>query len=130
MAAVTETVDAVQGGRTRWQYLTAGLAFTLQAIHLSLVPESVVITLLPGVFFLAVAIGQGLLGVSLLFDSGRWTRRAGIVFNSLLVVIWVLTRLVPLAALTGSTRLPIEPLGIAAVVVELTLVGLLFRLHH
>ncbi len=114
---------------TRDQYLAAALAFTSQAIHLWMLPETFVISLLSGVFFFTVAVGQGLLGVRLLFDLGRWTRRLGIVFNVLLPLIWILTRIVPLAALTGSTRLPVEPLGIIATVAEFTLVGLLLRVR-
>ena len=114
---------------TRDQYLAAVLAFTSQSIHLWMLPEAFMITLLPGVFYFSVAVGQGLLGVRLLFEIGRWTRRLGIALNVVLPLIWILTRIVPLAALTGSTRLPIELLGIIATIVELTLVGLLLRVR-
>ena len=129
MGSLTERVDPVQVGRAENEYLAAALAFISQISHLWMLPEAFVITLLPGVFFFTVAVGQGLLGVRLLFDLGRWTRRLGIVVNVLLPLIWILTRIVPLAPLTGSTRLPVEPLGIIATVAEFTLVGLLLRVR-
>ena len=52
-------------------------------------PGQLVVAMLPGMFFLLVAMGQGLLAVSLLFSPGRRTVRSGIVLNLLVVFVWV-----------------------------------------
>ena len=113
---------------TTVRYLAAVLAFTSQAIHLSILPETFVVTLLPGFFFLFVGVAQGLLGVSLLLGSGRWTPRLGIPFNLLIVALWIITRVVSLPAITGSAQSSVGLLGIGATVAEVTLVVLLLRL--
>jgi hypothetical protein len=57
------------------RYAAAALAFASELIHLWVVPGQLVAAMLPGVFFLLVAVGQGLLGASLLFGPGRWALR-------------------------------------------------------
>ncbi len=47
--------------------------------------------MLPGIFFLLVAMGQGLLAVSLLFGPARRTLRFGILLNLFVVFVWVFT---------------------------------------
>jgi len=110
-------------------YLAAALAFTSQAIHLWILPESLVLTLVPGLFFLLVGIGQGLLGVSLLFGPGRWALRLGIPLNLLIVAVWIITRIESLPAVTGTTQLTVGIFGIVATVAEAALVVLLLKLR-
>ncbi len=116
------------GGNTTICYLAAVLAFTSQAIHLWILPETFVLTLVPGLFFLFVGIGQGLLGVSLLFGPSRWALRLGIPLNSFIVAIWIITRIESLPALTGAANLTIGTLSIVATVAETALVLLLIKL--
>ncbi|WP_267643909.1 hypothetical protein [Haloarchaeobius amylolyticus] len=113
---------------TTVRYLAAGLAFTSQAIHLWILPEAFVVTLLPGLFFLFVGMSQGLLGVSLLFRPGKWTLGIGILLNALIVTVWITTRIVSLPAITGSAQLNIDLAGIGAAVAEIILVLLLLKL--
>ena len=129
MTAVTERTESRKAtGNATVRYLAAVLAFASQAVHLWILPDAVVITLLPGAFFLAVAVGQGLLGVSLLFGPGRWALRLGIALNSLVVAVWLVTRVLPLPELTGIANPSIGILGIAVTIAEAALVLLLLRL--
>ncbi len=60
-------------------------------IHLWVLPGQLVVAMLPGIFFLLVAMGQGLLAVSLLFGPARRTLRFGILLNLFVVFVWVFT---------------------------------------
>jgi hypothetical protein len=84
--------------------------------------------MLPGVFFFLVAVGQGLLGASLLFGGGRWTARFGILLNVSVVLVWLLTRAVSIPQLFEPIKLPVEGLGAAATFIEVVLVVSLMRL--
>jgi hypothetical protein len=126
MATATETRRAsLVENESMTLYAAAGLAFTSQAIHLWLVPGKLVFAFLPGLFFLAVAIGQGLLGARLLFGPGAWAIRLGIPLNLSVASLWALTRVVSLPNVTGLTSPGIEPLGLAVTIAEVALVILL-----
>ena len=108
--------------------LTAALAFVSQGIHLWVLPGQLAAAMPPGVFFFLVAVGQGLLGASLLFGGGRWTARFGILLNVFVVLVWLLTRAVSIPQLFEPIKLPVEGLGAAATFVEVALVVSLMRL--
>lgn len=130
MSVVTENrTESKSTDNLSIRYLGAALAFTSQAIHLWILPEAFVVTLLPGLFFLFVGISQGLLGVSLLFGPGRWAVRLGIFLNLLIVTIWIIIRIVSLPALTGSAQSTVGLPGIGATIAEIALVAFLLRLR-
>ena len=108
--------------------LSAALAFVSQGIHLWVLPGQLAAAMPPGVFFFLVAVGQGLLGASLLFGGGRWTARFGILFNIFVVLVWLLTRAVSIPQLLEPIKLPVGGLGAAATFVEVALVVSLMRL--
>ena len=108
--------------------LAAALAFFSQGIHLWVLPGQLAAAMPPGVFFFLVAVGQGLLGASLLFGGGRWTARFGILLNVFVVLVWLLTRAVSIPQLFEPIKLPVEGLGGAATFVEVALVVSLMRL--
>jgi hypothetical protein len=108
--------------------LAAALAFVSQGIHLWVLPGQLAAAMPPGVFFFLVAVGQGLLGASLLFGGGRWTARFGILLNVFVILVWLLTRAVSIPQLFEPIKLPVEGLGAAATVVEVALVVSLMRL--
>lgn len=108
--------------------LAAALAFVSQGIHLWVLPGQLAAAMLPGVFFFLVAMGQGLLGASLLLGGGRWTARFGILLNVFVVLVWLLTRAVSIPQLFEPIKLPVEGLGAAATSVEVALVVSLMRL--
>ena len=112
------------------RYVAATLAFASQLIHLWVVPGQLVAAMLPGAFFLLVAAGQGLLGASLLFGSGRWALRLGLLLNVTAIIVWTLTRLVSVPELFEPLRLPVDGLGFLATATEVTLVVLLLRLRR
>ncbi|WP_267643492.1 hypothetical protein [Haloarchaeobius amylolyticus] len=116
-----ESNELGSSGDVALRYFGAVLAFISQAIHLWILPEAFVVTLLPGLFFLFVGIFQGVLAVRLLFRPGRWTLRLGISFNLLLTAIWVVTRFVSLPALTGSAQTKVGLLGAMAMVAQIAL---------
>lgn len=129
MSVVNESRnESVSTGNTTVRYLAAALAFTSQAVHLWILPEAFVVTLLPGLFFLFVGISQGLLGVSLLFGPGRWALHLGILLNLLVVAVWVITRIISLPALTGSVQSHVGLAGIVATVAEIVLGVLILRM--
>ena len=108
--------------------LAATLAFVSQGIHLWVLPGQLAAAMPPGVFFFLVAVGQGLLGASLLFGGGRWTAPFGILLNVCVILVWLLTRAVSIPQLFEPVRLPVEGLGAAATFVEVALVASLVRL--
>jgi hypothetical protein len=108
--------------------LAAALAFVSQGIHLWVLPGQLAAAMPPGVFFFMVAVGQGLLGASLLFGGGRWTARFGILLNVFVVLVWLLTRAVSIPQLFEPIKLPVGGLGAAATFVEVALVVSLMRL--
>lgn len=112
------------------RYAAAALAFASELIHLWVLPGQLVAAMLPGVFFLLVAIGQGLLGASLLFGPGRWALRFGILLNLFVIFVWAITRLVSVPELFEPLRLPVEGLGTVATAAEAALVVLLVRLRR
>jgi hypothetical protein len=111
-------------------YLAAALALVSELIHLWVLPGQFVASMLPGVFFLLVAMCQGLLGVSLLFGPGRWTLRFGILLNLIVIFVWSFTRVVSVPQLFAPIRMPVAGLDLAATAVEVALVVLLFRLRR
>ena len=108
--------------------LAAALAFASQGVHLWVLPGQLAAAMLPGVFFFLVAVGQGLLGASLLFGGGRWTARFGMLLNVSVVLVWLLTRAVSIPQLFEPIKLPVEGLGAAATFIEVVLVVSLMRL--
>ena len=108
--------------------LAAALAFVSQGIHLWVLPGQLAAAMPPGIFFFLVAVGQGLLGASLLFGGGRWTARFGVLLNVFVVLVWLLTRAVSLPQLFEPVKLPVESLGAATTSVEVAIVVSLMRL--
>jgi hypothetical protein len=108
--------------------LSAALAFASQGIHLWVLPGQLAAAMPPGVFFFLVAMGQGLLGASLLFGGGRWTARFGVLLNVFVVLVWLLTRAVSIPQLFEPVKLPVGGLGAAATSIEVALVVALMRL--
>jgi hypothetical protein len=111
------------------RYPAAVLALVSEVIHLWVLPGQFVVAMLPAIFFLLVAMSQGLLAVSLLFGPGRWTLRFGILLNLFVVFVWAFTRVVSVPELFEPVRLPVGGLDLAATVAEVALVVLLVRLR-
>ncbi len=110
--------------------LAATLAFVSQGIHLWVLPGQLASAMPPGLFFFLVAVGQGLLGASLLFGGGRWTACFGVLLNVFVVLVWLLTRAVSIPQLFEPIRLPVEGLGALATATEVALIFLLVRLER
>ena len=108
----------------------AALAFVSELIHLWVLPGQLVVAMLPGIFFLLVAMGQGLLAVSLSFGPGRSTVRFGILLNLFVVFVWAFTRVVSVPELFAPVRLPVDGLGAVATVVEVALLILLVMVRR
>jgi hypothetical protein len=125
-----DSCTVVGPGKATLRYPAAALAFTSELVHLWVLSGEFAAAMFPGIFFLLVAIGQGLLGASLLFGPGRWTLRFGILLNLFVVSVWVLTRLVSVPALFAPVRLPVEGLGAVATATEVALLVLLIRLRR
>jgi hypothetical protein len=117
-------------GGAALRYPAAVLAFVSEVIHLWVLPGQFVVAMLPAIFFLLVAMSQGLLAVSLLFGPGRWTLRFGILLNLSVVLVWAFTRVVSVPELFEPVRLPVGGLDLAATAVEVALVVLLVRLRR
>src|SRR5918993_3080326 len=129
MGVMTDVAYPERGGAAL-RYPAAGLALVSELIHLWVLPGQFVVAMLPGIFFLLVAMSQGLLAASLLFGPGRWTLRFGILLNLFVVLVWMLTRLVRVPELFEPIRLPADALDLAATVVEVLLLVLLVMLRR
>jgi hypothetical protein len=131
MKTVTETRKThFLGNESTVRHAAAAFAFTSQVIHLWVLPTEIVFAFLSGLFFLTVAIGQGLLGVSLLFDPRKWAISLGVLFNLSIASVWVVTRLVSLPGITGTVDPQIGILGLTATIAEVGLVILLLTLSR
>lgn len=126
MATVTETRRAsLVENESMILYVAAALAFTCQAIHLWLMAGEILFAFLPGMLFLIVSIGQGLLGVRLLFGPGAWTIRFGVLFNLVIASAWALTRFVSFPNATGTVD---SQIGIVELTAAVTAVGIVVLL--
>ena len=114
-------------------HLAATLAFAAEGIHLSVLPDQYQVWWGYGLFYLVVAMAQGILGVSLLFgDPGPTTLRLGILLNLAVVLVWAFTRVGGVPIWNRFTTLPVGDVDLAATIVELALVlllAILGRLH-
>ena len=108
--------------------LAAILAFASQGIHLWVLTGQLAVALVPGVFFLWVAVNQGFLGASLLLDGGRWTAGFGVLLNVFVILVWLLTRAISIPQLFEPIWLPVEGLGAVATMTEVVLVTVLVML--
>ena len=113
------------GARARF---AAALAFASQLLHLWVLLEAFVARPLTASFVLLAAVCQGLLGASLLFGPGRWTIRFGLLLNATIVLSWAATRVAGFPALFGFARLPVEPVGLVATLIEIALLVLLLKI--
>ncbi len=108
-------------------YASAGLSLSAALIHLRVMSEHLAEWWGYGVFFLLVALAQGLYGVALL----RWPRRplmlAGMAGNLAIVVLYIGTRTagVPFLGPDAWTPEGVGTLDLTAVAIELTLVFVL-----
>jgi len=125
-----QSMEYPERGIAALRYVAAALAFASELIHLWVLPGQFVVAMLPGIFFLLVAMSQGLLAVSLLFGPGRWTLRFGILLNLFIVLVWSFTRLVSVPELFEPIRLPADGLDLAATVMEVLLLVLLVMLRR
>jgi len=128
--ALTPRTSSARGAR--WWFrlgprlLAAILCFGAEGIHLSILPDQVQIWWGHAVFFLVIAMAQGLLGVALLFnDPGAWTLRLGIIVNIAAILAWAFTRIGGIPIRNLFVPLPAEDVDLAATLIELGLIGLL-----
>ncbi len=127
---IMKSLTYSERGGARLRYPAASLAFVSELIHLWVLPGQIVVAVLPGLFFLLVAMCQGLLAVSLLFGPGRWTLRFGILLNLFVVFVWAFTRVVSVPELFEPVRLPVDGLDLAATSAEVALLVLLVRMRR
>jgi hypothetical protein len=83
---------------------------------------------LTGSFVFLAAVSQGLLAASILFGPGKWAVRFGLLLNATIVLAWIATRVAGFPALFGFARLPVEPVGLVATVIEIALLVLLLKI--
>jgi hypothetical protein len=120
------TKDA--GGAGAMARYAATLAFASQLIHLWVLPGAFAARPLVGSFVFLAAVCQGMLAASLLVNPGRWTIRFGLLLNATIVLAWAATRVAGFPALFGFARLPVEPVGLDATVIEIALLVLLLKI--
>ena len=84
----------VKTGSQVWtaQPVAAALAFASQLVHLWILPGEFAARPLVGVPVFLAAVCEGLLAASFLLGSGRWAVRLGILLNTTIVFVWVVTR--------------------------------------
>lgn len=127
MGAKTRRRRSRFGGlRVVMRIIAAALAFGAQGVHLSILPDQVQLWWGYGLFFLIVAMAQGLLGAALIFnDPDRRTVRLGIIANLAIVAVWAVTRTGGIPGLVEFIPLPVIDLDLAATIMELSLIVIL-----
>src|SRR5207237_9321739 len=86
-------------------YVGAGVCFLSHLIHLYLLPQQYEIFFVYGLIFLVIAMAQGVIGASLLFEPGRRLLSFGLWVNALIVVLYVFTYTI--VVLVGLAFLPL-----------------------
>jgi hypothetical protein len=122
------TGTKVAGGSGVKARYAAALAFTSQLLYVWVLPGAFVARPLVGALVFLAAVCQGLLAASLLFGPGRWAVRLGLLLNATIVLAWAATRVAGFPALFGFVRLSVEPVGLVATVIEISLLVLLLRI--
>jgi hypothetical protein len=107
----------------RWRFVTILVVGLAGLIHLSLIGEHFEEQFIYGLVFTALALFQLTLALLLVWRPGPWVYRAGIWGSGIIVLIYVLTRLIPLPGASGPEE--VDLLGIAATSLEITAVVLL-----
>ena len=118
----------IGGGAGAKARYAAALAFASQLILLWVLPGEFTARPLSGSFVFLAAVCQGLLAASLLFGPGRWAVRFGLLLNATIVLAWAATRVAGFPALFGFVRLPVEPVGLVATIIEIALLVLLLQI--
>lgn len=121
---------ATEIGAFEWMlYSAAALAFFAEAMHLWVAPGHYLEWLGYGVFFLAAAVFQGVLGAALLFRARRWVFFLGAIGNLAIVLLWAYTRTVavPLGPMAGEAE-AVGVFDLACTSAEVALVILLATL--
>ncbi|MEP6666086.1 MAG: hypothetical protein ABJA81_06535 [Nocardioidaceae bacterium] len=100
--------------------------FGAEAVHVSVMDEHMTEWLPAGVFFLVLAIAEGLLSVALITTPARSTERLAIAVSLGAVALWVLSRTVgiPIGPMAGAAE-PIGRADLAASTLELMTAALL-----
>src|SRR5579885_213465 len=107
----------------RWRFVTILVVGLAGLIHLSLMREHFEEQFIYGLVFTALALFQFTLALLLGWRPGPWVYRAGIWGSGIVVLIYVLTRLIPLPGASGPEE--VDLLGIAATSLEIAAVVLL-----
>ena len=107
----------------------AACALAAQLAHLWVLPEEFITWPVRGMFFLIVAMTQGILAVLIAFGPRRSTVWFGVAFNAIVAGVWLFSRTVGVPSLI--TFIP-EPFGwpdAIATAGELIVIGLLICLR-
>jgi hypothetical protein len=107
----------------RWRFVTILVVGLAGLIHLSLIREHFAEQFIYGLVFTALALFQLTLALLLAWRPGPWVYRAGVWGSGFIVLVYVLTRLVPLPGASGPEE--VDLLGIAATSLEIAAVVLL-----
>ena len=107
----------------RWRFVTILVVGLAGLIHLSLMREHFEEQFIYGLVFTALALFQFTLALLLGWRPGPCVYRAGIWGSGIVVLIYVLTRLIPLPGASGPEE--VDLLGIAATSLEIAAVVLL-----
>jgi len=111
-------------------YVGAGLCFLSELIHLYLLPQQYEIFFVYGLIFLVIAMAQGVIGASLLFEPGRRLLSFGLWVNALIVVLYVFTHTIGVLVGLAFLPLPIDAWGVGATLAESAAVVILLLLRR
>lgn len=112
------------------RYRAAGLCFLSELIHLWLLPGQYEVFVGYGIIFLLIAMTQGFIGVSLLFEPRRRLITFGLWINGLTAFLYIFTH--TFGVLVGEALLPlsVDAFGVVATVAEVLVVGFLFMMRR
>ena len=117
-------------------YVGAGLCFLSELIHLWLLPQQYEIYFVAlfhlnyGLMFLFIAMAQGVIGASLLFEPGRRLLSFGLWVNALIVVLYIFTHTIGVLIGLAFLPLPIDAWGVGATLAESATVVILLLLRR
>jgi hypothetical protein len=118
------------------RYVGASLCFLSELIHLWLLPQQyetffiALFYLNYGLMFLFIAMAQGVIGASLLFEPGHRLLSFGLWVNALIVVLYIFTHTIGVLVGLAFLPLPIDAWGVGATLAESAAVVILLLLRR
>ena len=130
MASSTIIIHWNSQQKTLMRCTIASLCFVSELIHLWLLPEQYEVFSVYGIIFLLIAMAQGFIGMSFLFEPHRRIITFSLWVNVLVTFLYIFTHTIGVLVGLAFLPLPIDTLGVIATATEILAIGFLLALRQ